>query len=111
MSYSSLARAAANQARLVTGVDARGVLSSKRESADVAWTRQCAMYIYWEGTGRPSFTKLGTVFGRDRTTVRHAIQKVRAREDTAFQKKLQGAVTLFRLAPDNDRSAATSIPC
>lgn len=52
------------------------ILSSTRGRPEDARARAIAMHVYHQVGGRPCLTELGRVFGRDRTTVRHALTRV-----------------------------------
>lgn len=53
------------------------ILSSTRGSPPDARARAISMYVYRQAaTVAPCLTELGRVFDRDRTTVRHALQRV-----------------------------------
>lgn len=56
------------------------VLGSTRGSAEDARVRAIAMHVYRDlaPEKRPTLTGLGLAFGRDRTTVRHAITRVQS---------------------------------
>lgn len=58
------------------GVDRASILAPSRGVKKLAWARQVAMYLYHGG--HRSWSEVGRVFGRDRTTVRHAVAKVKA---------------------------------
>lgn len=64
----------------VFGVDADLLWSGTRGVRDIAEARQVAMYLA-HVCCRMSLTEVGTMFGRDRTTVAHACLKVECRRD------------------------------
>ncbi|MFA5958125.1 helix-turn-helix domain-containing protein [Hyphomicrobium sp.] len=64
----------------VFGVDAVCLWSGTRGVRDIAEARQVAMYLA-HVCCRMSLTEVGTMFGRDRTTVAHACLKVEYRRD------------------------------
>ena len=69
-------------------VDAVDLHRSTRGRAPVAFARQVAMYITHVGLGL-TLTDVGTAFGRDRTTVRHACRSIEDRRDEpAFDRTL-----------------------
>jgi chromosomal replication initiation ATPase DnaA len=56
------------------------ILGPRRGHAEDARSRAIAMFVYRDVVpgDRPCYTELGRVFGRDRTTVRHAIGRVQS---------------------------------
>ena len=58
------------------GVTRAELLASTRSSRDVAWARQVAVHLCHLVMPELSWSELGRLFGRDRTTVRHAHLKV-----------------------------------
>lgn len=56
-------------------VDRDLILAPSRSSRNVAWARMVAVYIIRELTGA-SWSEIGRKFGRDRTTIRHAHERV-----------------------------------
>ena len=64
----------------VFDIDCDYLRLSTRGQARVALARQVAMYIAHVGCG-VSLTEVGTMFGRDRTTVSHACEVVEKRRD------------------------------
>ena len=58
------------------GVTRAQLLASTRSSPDVAWARQVAVHLCHALMPGVSWSELGQLFGRDRTTVRHATTKV-----------------------------------
>lgn len=64
----------------VFGVEASFIWSGSRGVRDIAEARQVAMYLA-HVCCRMSLTEVGTMFGRDRTTVAHACLKVECRRD------------------------------
>ena len=61
-------------------VDIRELRTSTRGSQRTAFARQVAMYLAHVVCGL-SFTEVGTLFARDRTTVAHACSVVEDRRD------------------------------
>lgn len=53
----------------------RRALLSERRGRRVAWPRQVGMYLAWELTGF-SLPRIGRLFGRDHSTVAHALKVV-----------------------------------
>lgn len=60
------------------GQQRHALLSRTRGRKDVAEARQVAMYLATKLCPSMSLTAIGEFFGRDRTTVRHAAEKVAA---------------------------------
>ena len=58
------------------GVTRAQLLAATRSSAHVAQARQEAMRRVRAAFPQASWSEIGRLFGRDRTTVRHACQKV-----------------------------------
>lgn len=58
------------------GVTRAQLMASTRSSRDVAWARQVAVHLCHLAMPELSWSELGRLFGRDRTTVRHAHLKV-----------------------------------
>jgi chromosomal replication initiation ATPase DnaA len=72
----------------VFGIDAECLWSETRGVRDIAEARQVAMYLA-HVCCRMSLTEVGTMFGRDRTTVAHACLKVECRRDNpSFDRAL-----------------------
>jgi len=63
------------------GVTRAQILAPTRSSPDVAWARQVAVHLCHALMPGVSWSDLGQMFGRDRTTVRHANQKVQEWRD------------------------------
>lgn len=57
-------------------VDREQLLAPTRSNQKVAWARQVAVHLCHRIVPDASWTALGNYFGRDRTTVRHAHEKV-----------------------------------
>lgn len=58
------------------GVSRAQLLAPTRSSRDVAWARQVAVHVCHRLEPGASWSELGRRFGRDRTTVRHAHERV-----------------------------------
>ena len=58
------------------GQQRHALLAHSRGRKDVAEARQVAMYLATKVCPSKSLTAIGEFFGRDRTTVRHAADKV-----------------------------------
>jgi hypothetical protein len=73
----------------VFGVGNAELFRATRGKAPVALARQVAMYLAHVACGL-SFTEVGLVFGRDRTTVAHACRVVEdRRDDPVFDRVLE----------------------
>ena len=57
-----------------------GTLRSRRRGASVSFARQVAMYLAHTHLGLP-YAAAGRLFGRDRTTARHACRQVEDRRE------------------------------
>ena len=69
-----------------TGVGAREIAARTRCAAKVARARQLSMYLAHTVCGWP-LARVGSAFGRDRSTAAHACQRVEdLREDRAFDR-------------------------
>ena len=69
---------------LATGVGAREIAADSRCSAEVSRARQVAMYLAHTVCAWP-LARVGSAFGRDRSTAAHACQRVEdLREDKGF---------------------------
>lgn len=64
----------------VFGVDQQALGQSRRGKQSVAHARQVAMYLAHVTCGM-SFTEVGRLFSRDRTTVAHACFQIESRRD------------------------------
>ena len=58
------------------GVTRAQLLAPTRSSREVAWARQIAVHLCRRLCPDASWAELGRWFGRDRTTMRHAHEKV-----------------------------------
>jgi chromosomal replication initiation ATPase DnaA len=73
----------------VFGVQHAELFRATRGKAPVALARQAAMYLAHIACGL-SFTDVGLVFGRDRTTVAHACRVIEdRRDDPVFDRALE----------------------
>jgi chromosomal replication initiation ATPase DnaA len=81
-------------------VEAQALKSPTRGEQDVALARQIAMYVAHVALG-VSLKQVAQIFGRDRTTARHACRVIEdRREEPAFDERMRGieaALSLFRL--------------
>lgn len=68
------------------GQQHHALLSASRGRKDVAHARMVAMYLATQLCPSLSLTAVGAFFGRDRTTVRHAREKVAALDDQNVRK-------------------------
>ena len=62
------------------GIRAEEVWSDRRCSAEISFARQVAMYLAHTRLGL-TLARTGRVFGRDRTTARHACRRVEDRRE------------------------------
>ena len=70
------------------GLSLTVLLQTSRGTAPVAGARQLAMYLTHVVLGR-SYTEIGRLFGRDRTTVAHACAIIEDRRDEpAFERQI-----------------------
>lgn len=67
---------------VVFDIEAGDLRSPTRGTAQTAFARQVAMYLAHVACGL-SFTDIGRIFARDRTTVRHACGLIEDRRDDA----------------------------
>ena len=73
----------------VFGVDAAAIDAETRGPAEVALARQVAMYLAHVSCGI-SFTDVGRMFSRDRTTVAHACAVIEdRRDDQIFDRAIE----------------------
>lgn len=79
MTFSPEARLCCVAAGELMNVSAAELTSPLRGSPAVAETRQIAMWLFYEWKRPDSWTDLGRAFSRDRTTVRHGVNRVSAR--------------------------------
>lgn len=68
------------------GQQRHALLARSRGRKDVALARMVAMYLATRLLPSQSMTSIGGFFGRDRTTVRHARDKVGAMDDKRVKK-------------------------
>jgi hypothetical protein len=71
--------------------------TARRGRAPAAQARQMAMYLAHVVFGL-SFTRVGSCFGRDRTTVRHACAVIEDRRDDPLQEFALAALEIALLA-------------
>lgn len=75
------------------GVSRAQLLAPTRGSRKIAWARQVAMWLYLHCGGEVlNFSEAGRQFDRDRTTVRHAWEKVMEDCPTDLLMKLKKRV-------------------
>lgn len=85
------------------GHDVSAVRSVRRGTAEVSFARQVAMYLAHTRLGLP-YTSAGRLFGRDRTTARHACRKVEdRREDPRVDSLLDCLERALDLSVDMSR--------
>lgn len=71
-----------------------------RRAANVAFARQVAMYLAHVAF-ELSLSRVGLIFGRDRTTAAYACHRVEdARDEAALDAKLDALEAFLRHAPD-----------
>ncbi|MEM1409998.1 MAG: helix-turn-helix domain-containing protein [Pseudomonadota bacterium] len=69
-------------------VQREALMSKQRCQADIAFSRQVAMYLFHIVFGG-TYKQVGALFGRERTTVAYACSLVEdERDDVAFDRKL-----------------------
>jgi chromosomal replication initiation ATPase DnaA len=76
------------------GLTLADLLCTTRSQAHIAAARQLAMYLVNVKLGR-TMTEIGTLFGRDRTTVSYACRSIEDRREGAFDRdieKLEAAI-------------------
>lgn len=78
----------------IFGVKRHELYSKKRGAARIAHARHIAIYLAHVSLGL-SFTRLGQIFGRDRTTVAHACQRI---EDERENPQIDWILTLMELS-------------
>ena len=84
---------------LATGVGAREIAAGSRCTAEVSRARQVAMYLAHTVCSWP-LARVGSAFGRDRSTAAHACQRVEdMREDAAFDALVSACETCVVNAP------------
>lgn len=84
---------------MAMGVGAREIAADTRCSNDVARARQLAMYLAHTVCSWP-LARVGSAFGRDRSTAAHACQRVEdLREDAAFDRLVGQCEQCVRTAP------------
>lgn len=59
-----------------TGVSPEMIRAPSRSSKNAAWARMVAVFVTYKVANCPSWSELGRTFGRDRTTMRHAVKTV-----------------------------------
>ncbi len=84
---------------LATGVGARDIAGATRRQAEAAKARQVAMYLAHTACSWP-LARVGSAFGRDRTTAAHACQRVEdMRSDAMFDALVDDCEACVRAAP------------
>src|SRR5690606_35966802 len=87
---------------LSTGISAQDIRSDTRNHARAARARQVAMYLTYVAWQWP-LARIGTAFGRDRTTAGYACRLVEdLRDDPAFDFMLDRLEACLRAAPEPD---------
>lgn len=74
------------------------ILAPSRGVAQDARSRAISIHVY-QRLAPGSLTEMGAIFGRDRTTVRHALNRVEGwrRDERGFQKRLEQVLTRVTL--------------
>ena len=81
-----------------TGIELRALCGGERGDARTAFARQIAMYLCLLAFAM-NCCEIARAFGRDRTTVRHAVRRVEAaREHPGLDRALNGLETMLRRA-------------
>ena len=88
------------------GQQRHALLARSRGRKDVAEARQVARYLSHKLCPSRSLTAIGEFFGRDRTTVRHAFEKVGMRHFTADPKEKAAARRVDQLEKRLGRTIA-----
>lgn len=99
MSFPLEARLCCSAAGEMMNVSAAELASPLRGSPAVASTRQIAIWLFYEWKRPDSWTELGRAFGRDRTTVRHAVERVTARmeaDELGYARRVREALSQLR---------------
>jgi len=79
----------------IRGIDIGELMLSCRGAAEVARSRQMAMYLVHVLLGRPQ-EEVGSIFRRDRTTVAHACHLVEdRRDDPRFEAEIAAVEARF----------------
>ena len=68
------------------GLPVELISSGTRGRKDASWARQVAIYLVARVNPDQNMSAIGRAFGRDRTTVRHAIELVTKRMDDKTRK-------------------------
>jgi hypothetical protein len=86
----------------VTGVALTDLCGDKRGGPKAAFARQTAMYLC-HLVFAMNFADIARAFGRDRTTIRHALRRIEeAREQSEFDRSLQWLEAALRRAGGGD---------
>jgi chromosomal replication initiation ATPase DnaA len=94
-------------------VDVMDLLRTSRSQAHIAAARQLAMYLVNVKLGR-TMTDIGTLFGRDRTTVSHACRVVEDRREGAFERevdRLEMAIDALAELRDSSLEPGHAVAC
>lgn len=86
------------------GVRREELLAPTRSTKDVAWARQVAMHVTATVHPEASLTSIGLAFGRDRTTVKYAFDKVADWRDLEDLDKL-----LLKIEEEANGSATAAV--
>jgi chromosomal replication initiation ATPase DnaA len=99
VSFSADARLCCIAAGELMNVSAAELTSPLRGSPPVASTRQVAMWLLYEWKQLGSWSELGRAFERDRTTVRHGVERVSARmiaDEEGLGRRVREALAQLR---------------
>ena len=96
------ARLATGLAAYALGRAADDVMTPERGGAEISEVRHLAMYLAHVGFSM-SMTRVGEVFGRDRSTVAYACRRIEdARDDARFDQWIDALEGALREAPPPD---------
>jgi len=100
---------AAALAAWVSGVEPSALFCGTRGEAEVSAARQLAIYLAHVALGH-DLSRLSSVFGRDRATLRHALRRIEDwRDDPGFDRRLSQLEAILmplrgaRMSPGADR--------
>jgi chromosomal replication initiation ATPase DnaA len=96
LEYDPMAQALGSIVAAAFGFGVEEVRSSRRGAADISFARQVAMYLAHTRLGLP-FAATGRLFGRDRTTARHACRQV---EDRREDPRVDSLIDCLEVALD-----------
>jgi chromosomal replication initiation ATPase DnaA len=104
------AQLAAGLAAYALGVEPAEILSPGRGAAEAASARQLAMYLTHVGFAM-SLARVANAFGRDRSTVAHACQRIEDwRDDETVDLLVESLESALREAPEPMSSPSLGRP-